>query len=53
MSMKKTKKELKTRSWVAVSAQMRNSAGSMGGTKRTKNRKDRKASKQALRSLYI
>lgn len=43
-------KEIKTRSWVAVSAQFRNSAGAMGGGKRTKNRRARQAAKRGLRA---
>lgn len=47
--MTKTK-ETKTRSWVAVSAQFRNSAGAMGGGKRTKNRRARQSAKRDLRA---
>jgi hypothetical protein len=38
------------RSYVAVAAHMRNSAGTMGGGKRTKNRRDRQAARNELRS---
>lgn len=45
-----SKSHPKTRSWVAVAAHTRNSAGAMGGGKRVKSRRDRAASKQELRS---
>lgn len=38
-----------TRSYVAIAAQMRNSAGAMGGGKRTRNRRDRKSARLAIR----
>lgn len=47
--MSKSNAQPKTRSYVAISAQMRNSAGAMGGGKRTKSRRDRKDARQALR----
>ena len=41
----------KTRSWVAVAAHMRNSAGSHGPSKKQKNKKDRKAAKNDLKDF--
>jgi hypothetical protein len=48
-AMKRT--QPKTRSYVAIAAHQRNSAGTMGGGKRTKNRKDRQSAKRELRSF--
>lgn len=45
--MKRT--QPKIRSYVAIAAHNRNSAGTMGGGKRSKNRKDRQTSRRALR----
>ncbi len=42
----------KVRNWVAVSAQMRNSAGSMDFGKKRRNKKDRRNTKQTLRKEY-
>ena len=40
----------KVRSYIAIAAHTRNSAGAMGGGKRTKNRRDRQTSRNELRS---
>jgi len=48
-SMSKSNAQPKTRSYVAIAAQMRNSAGAMGGGKRSKSRRDRKDARQAIR----
>lgn len=39
----------KTRSFVAIAAHQRNSAGSMGGGKRTKSRRERAEVKRSLK----
>lgn len=38
----------RTRSWVAVAAHMRNSAGSHGPSKKQKNKQDRKEAKKNI-----
>jgi hypothetical protein len=48
--MSKSKGQPKTRSYVAIAAHQRNSAGAMGGGKRTKNRRERASVKRELRS---
>ena len=44
----------KVRSWVAVAAKMRNSAGSMGHTKRknARNKRERQTNKQDIRKEW-
>lgn len=50
MSKRKTKPRGDgVRSWTAVAATMRNSAGAMGGSKRAKARRERQAAKRELR----
>lgn len=48
--MKRKNPQPKTRSWVAVAAHQRNSAGAMGGTRRQQRRTERRTVKQALRA---
>jgi hypothetical protein len=48
--MKSKSPQPKVRSFVAIAAHHRSSAGAMGGTPRAKNRRDRQAAKRELRS---